>query len=256
MTKRVATKAFRSGVCAALLIAFLFCSVVSLKAQHTTAPNKSRCEGFDVSVTLVKEVLTSQETKLYDVAYNYEFKERTSVYIKGLGVVQPRGQFKYLTPDLELEFRAAADGQVITKVPLEITLVTAGSPLTDAPDENEFPSDWKSGTWNSTASYPERVTAVLNRHTTLRVLSIGQVNTYVTRYIPLSGLPNHRFAQVAVVVSHPFDAGANGFTFRVRYLGRERRSGTDWRALTSELTPHADLFVNNLIAEIQAAGSR
>ena len=256
MTTRVTAKAVRSAVHAALLIAFLFCPVVSQKAQNTTAPNKAHCEGFNVTVTLVKEVLTTQGTKLYEIAYNYEFRERTSVYIRGLGVVQPRGQFKYLTPDLELEFRAATDGEVITKVPLEITLVTAGSPLSDAPDESDFPADWKSGTWNFPTPYPERVMAVLNKHSTLRVLSIGQVNTYLTRYIPLSGLPQHRFAQVAVVVSHPFDAGSNGFTFRVRYLGRERRSGTDWRPLTEELRPHADQFINSLIAEIQAAGSR
>lgn len=253
MTTRVSAKVVISTV---LLLALLFGHAVPHKAQ-TTAPNKAYCEGFNVTVSLVKEVRTSQNTTLYEVAYDYEFKERPSVYIKGLGVVQPRGQFRYLTPDSELEFRTAADdGEVITKVKLEVTVSTAGSPLTDAPDESDFPPDWKGGTWNSSALFPERVTAVLNNYSSLRVLGIGPINSYVTRYIPLTGLPQNRFAEVAVVVSHPFDPNNRNFSFRVRYLGRERRSGTDWRPLTQELRPRADEFVNRLIQEIQAAGSR
>jgi hypothetical protein len=241
----------------ALCLGYLCFPAVAQQANNPSEFNRAEGSDFSVVVTTVKEVRLVQQsvgTTVYEISYEYDFKRRDSIYIMGVGVVKPKGRFKYHTPTLELEFRSAEAGELLARVPLKVTVTTAGSPLDDAPAESEFPQDFLTGTWTSGNTFPEKAMAVLQRRSSIRAMVIDNVNVYLTRYTSLTSASG-RTAQIAVLVSHPFSQATGRFTFHVRYLGREKRALTEWRALGDDLKQRAEQFIRDLITEIQAASN-
>jgi hypothetical protein len=239
----------------ALLLVLLPLLSVSAQTGDSGTYNRAHGPNFDVNVSAVKPVQLRQPTGVvtqYQITYKYEFKERSSVYIKGLGQAAPKGDFKYVFSKLELEFRSSSGGELLALVPLKVTVVAAAPPV-EVPQESDFSQDFFSGIWASHKTFPEQVTQVLQSHSSIRVFAVDNVSEYITRYMPLTGLTSGTFAEVAVLVSHPFDQAGGRFSYRVRYLGREKRTLTPWRELSPALRQQAEDFVRRLISEINAA---
>src|SRR5438876_9154971 len=58
--------------------------------------NLAQGTDYLVKVDTVKEKTTAENSVVYQITYHYEFEGRTSVYVKGLGSVPPKGKFSYM----------------------------------------------------------------------------------------------------------------------------------------------------------------
>ncbi|HKO99574.1 MAG TPA: hypothetical protein VJU86_21525 [Pyrinomonadaceae bacterium] len=235
------------------------------KVQPVT--NKAQGADHSVNVTKVIEKTTPENTIVYQISYDYDFKGRTTVHVKGIGIVPAKGQFSYMTSEPQLEVRESADGPVIAMVQLEETIRTQGSDSTEFPEESKFPTFFRSGSWNAPATFPGAAIKVIQKYfpSGYNPRQTGQVNYYVTTYRNLqvpnpnndSAIQNLR-SQVAIVVSQPYDQTTNQFTYRIQFIARDRpRMSTTWRYgsdrhRATEMA--AQQFIDALIGELGASG--
>ena len=88
------------------------------------------------------------------------------MYIRGLGMMDAKGDLKYWTPDSAVEFREAPYGDLIVTVPLEETITFGGPPGVDVdiPEESDFFPVMREGRWmdhDSAALFHDTAVAVL-----------------------------------------------------------------------------------------------
>ncbi|HWW76085.1 MAG TPA: hypothetical protein VNZ44_11835 [Pyrinomonadaceae bacterium] len=208
------------------------------------------------------EKSTPEGKVVYDVAYAYEFKGRGAVYVKGLGTVPAKGKFSYLTSDQQLEFKESAEGLTLATVRLEETVRTMGGDSTDIPKESDFPQAFRSSTWSPPATFAESAVKILQKYfpSGYSPRQAGQLNFYVTTYRSLQVPSLNLRSQIAVIVSQPYDAVTDRFTYRVQFVARDRPKLSDtWRYgddRDQQTITAAQQFVDKLIQELTPTGGQ
>lgn len=229
--------------------------------------NHAQGADYTVTVATVLERTTAENRVVYQITYSYEFKGRSSVYVKGIGSVPPKGEFSYMTSEPLLEFRESAAGAVITVVQLEETIRTMGSDSTEFPEESRFPAFFRSGSWTPPTTFPGAASSVIQKYfpSGYNARQTGQVSYLVTTYrnleIPNPGsdvaIQNLR-SQIAIILSQPYDSAGNRFNYHIQFVARDRpRMSSTWRYgddRNSATITAAQEFINKLVTEMNAAG--
>ncbi|HXI29889.1 MAG TPA: hypothetical protein VNG89_15730 [Vicinamibacterales bacterium] len=178
-----------------------------------------------VQVNRAVRVKIAKETPALSIDYSYAFPEVDAVRLRNVGVVPPAGHFHYITTDDALVFENAATGSPLARYQLhETVIVAAQPPLIELPRDTDFPAGFRSYRWHSRASLPQRAFAVLAKTFRYRPFEIEGRNFVVTTFAPVGGLPDGITAQVAVLLSFPYDRLGDGYDFHVQSLVREGRS--------------------------------
>ena len=242
-----------------VLVALLIVSNPRHNLSAQTAPNVSHGPDYDISVSRVV-ALSSTSPALYSLSYQYRFPGRSTVYVEGLGLVRASGELTYLTSDSELRFRESAGGRILTTVPLKETIVLQSGSAPEMPSPDEFGDATLEGVLPRDALFFEKSSRILN--TTFpsgySVRRADDVNTYVTTWTKLSGWADlHLLGQIAVAISHPYEARDSSTRFRVKFVARESRSSSPtWRSAGQSVNDAAVAFVNTLIARLENAAGK
>ncbi len=241
--------------------------VTSCETVTQEGSNKAQGSNYSVNVSSVIEKTTPENKVVYQISYSYEFKGRSSIYVKGLGTVPAKGQFSYMASEPRLEFKKSATGQVIAVVQLEETFRSQGSDSTEFPEESRFPTFFRSNTWTPPATFPLAAVNVIQKYfpSGYNARQTGQVNYLVTTYRNLQ-VPNpnndsiiqNLRSQIAIIVSQPYDPAGNKFTYHIQFVARDRpRLSTTWRYgddRNAATISAAQAFIDRLIAELGATG--
>ena len=204
------------------------------------------------------KVYLAEGTPGYSISYEYDFPQRRSVFIKGLGTVPAQGSFRYLTRDTQIEFRDGPAGPVLAQVPLQPTVIVAAKPpLLATPEVTDFPADFQMFIWESPKALQERADVVLNKYVHLAPGSEcekGRVNLRTT-YTPLElkNAPAGVTAQVALLFLFPCDPAPGKYSFQVKSRVMEGRTHSDEFRPTRnpDIVHAADSFVQSLVAEMK-----
>jgi hypothetical protein len=195
---------------------------------------------------------------LYQISYRYDFFDKKSVYIAGVGQVGPRGKLKYLSSDSVLQFWDQPGGTLLLTLPLTEPEQMMGAPTIEIPDPEKFPEASHRGRWNKPQPFPENAFAVLEHYFPLgyKVYQEQNQNHYLTSWCDLPELPDHLYGQVAVLLSHPAKKDVEDLVeFTVRFKARERRSLTDWRdSIGPQVQSRLEKYISDLMAKLQQGG--
>jgi hypothetical protein len=211
-----------------------------------------------VDIRSAVKVFVATETPALRVAYRYDFRDRQTVYINGLGVVPAHGEFEYLTREPSLQVRDAPNGALLAQVPLKETIIVASRPpLNRVPVEKDFPPNFRSVAWNSSLPLQALLNVVLRKYFSYMPRDDGKVSYVATTFTPLQvdRLPQGSTAQIALLFSFPHDAAAAEYWFRVHSLVEEGRALSDETRPTSNqnIEEAGRKFVDQLINEIKEA---
>jgi hypothetical protein len=225
--------------------------------QSSSSSSKSVALAGKVDVKSVVKIFIAKDTPGYSIVYDYEFPQRSSVFVEHLGTVPAKGSFRYISTDKQLEFRDGPGGDVLATVPLQETVIVAAKPpLMEVPDESQFPAAFRELIWDSSNSLHERANTVLGkffRYDPRNDKGVVYLRTTFTP-LPLGSVPDGVTAQVALLLSFIDRPEAGKYSFRIQSLVREGRTHSDEFRPTSNpaVIRSADLFVNTLIAEMKA----
>jgi hypothetical protein len=222
-------------------------------------PHVALSEQGSVKVERVAKVFIANGKPALAVSYQYSFPAVTVIHISGLGVVPATGTFRYISGDTNLEFSDVDTGKIIMTQPLlETAIVSAKAPLTEVPNIESFPIAYKAFTWRSQKSLQSIANAVLGNYFRYLPNERDHIVFFETTYapVPSPGLSSNVLAQVALLLSFPYDSDGEKYSFRVQSILREGRSHSDdFRATDNpQITKAADAFVDGLMAEMQRAG--
>jgi hypothetical protein len=226
----------------------------SARQEEGQTANSARGKGYRITVTTVQPRPTEQGATLYAVTYTYEFVDRKTVIIRGIGEVPAKGQLSYLTPDEYLEFKDPASNAVIT-VRLKVTKAPEGGSM-EIPAESDFTPFFVSESRPNQSIFYLRAQTVLNGlfPSGYVVRQNGKTNYYMTTYRSLEGLPDNLRGQVAVLISHPYDIDSDRFTFHIQFIAREKpKKSGEWQyVLSDEVKKLAEEFVQRLSNDLKA----
>lgn len=247
--------------CVALATLF---PVLHTRAQvDVVQPNAARGQNFSVRVKSVIARSAPGDKVIYEITYEYSFKGRNTVYIRGLGIVPPkRDNVNYLTFNQRLEFLESAEGPVLVTVPLQETTDTQGGQSADLPRETDFSPAFRSEVWSVPAVFHDRAARIIQKHFPFgyEVRQNNGVNYYTTTYRKLAVPHKNLRSQISVRVSHPYDATERKFIYRIHFVARDQpRMSNEWRYGDdrNELTKGAaTAFIEALIEEFRDAGGR
>jgi len=224
--------------------------------------NVVHTQEYDVKVLRVVAAEVSESgSPVHLVEYEYEFRGRSQVNIRGLGDVSAKGRLEYFTFDPHIEFRDAVAGKTIAIVPLQETIVFGGPGLTvDFPKDTELSPTIREGVWTEPmSSFHDNATRVLARYFPSGIAAQEQdkVESYKTQYKQMDGLRDHNvIGEVAVLVSHPFRTEKARFYFHVQYAVRESRTKSpEFHPASREVITAAEDLIDRLIKELQKTGS-
>ncbi len=212
-----------------------------------------------VKLESVTKVFIARNSPAYLVSYSYDFEKLRSVYIKGVGVVSSKGNYQYLSTAQELEFRDPTTDDVLERVPLQETAVVAAKPpLNEVPTENQFPPGYRSYTWELPMSLQERANTVLAKYFNYLPHENNKLTYLATTYtqLPINKKLTDRGvqAQLALLLSFPYDPLTGRYSFRVQSTIKEGRALSDELRPTNnaEILAAANDFTDKIIAELKA----
>lgn len=243
-----------------VVVCFLF-TIRFAAAQGDTGTSSAAPNTAKVDLTSVVKVLLAKDAPGFSIAYDYNFPQRSSVYLKGLGMVPASGSFRYLTTDTNVEFRDAPGGAILASVPLQETVVVASKPpLLLTPQNGEFPDSAQTFIWDSSNPLQERAEAVLNKYFHYTPSTDCREMAYLrTTFTPLDlkDVGPGVKAEVALLISYPCTPSGGKYPFQIKSLVMEGRSHSDDFRVTSDpsIVRSADGFVESLIAEMKAGES-
>jgi hypothetical protein len=232
-------------------------SSITVSTNNATGPR------VYVQVDSVSKVFIAKDSPAYLISYNYAFGYYSTVYLQGLGAVPAKGSFVHLVKDLQLDFRDSLDGPRIVTVPLQPTVIVAAKPpLNEVPGENQFPSSYRSFTWGLPISLQERANVVLGHYFHYLPHENDKLTYLATTYTPLS--INKKLsdsgvlAQVALLLSFPYDPETGKYSFHVQSLVKEGRALSDTFQSTNnpDIVRAADGFVDKLVAEMKVGQTK
>jgi hypothetical protein len=226
--------------------------------KGSNAPKSSSSAG-KVEVKSFVRVFIAPDRPAYSVTYEYAFPGRSSVRVSGLGDVPATGSFHYLTQDKQLEFKDPTSGTLLMQIPLvETIIVAAKPPLNQVPSDNDFPVAFRSFTWNSANNFQERANAVLGKYFRYLPRNDRGVTSIATTFAPLQlqATPKGVLAQVALLISFPYQVTTGEYSFHIQTAVKEGRSlSDDYRETGDPSIVHsADSFVDRLITEMRTTG--
>ena len=225
----------------------------SVAQTHSLRPRSN------VTIESVTKVYVAQNVQAYLVSFSYDFGMVPSVHLRGLGVLPPRGAYHYISKEMELEFLDSRSGSVLERVPMgETAVVAAKPPLNEIPPDSIFKKEGiHSFTWDAAIPLMERVNLVFGKYFLYSPHEDKQLIYLATTYtsLPLNRqlLENGVLAQIALLVSFPYDPTSGKYSFHIQYLLKEGRSLSDDFRPTSnmEIVKAANDFVGNLVNEMQ-----
>jgi hypothetical protein len=253
---------YRPGL-SVISIAGLLVSLAA--AQETTGDRRLASPDSQSGSVLIRtavKVFLAPDVPGYAIAYEYDFPQRQSVYIKGIGTVPAHGLFRFLTADKELEFRDGPTGRVLKTVPLkETTVVASKPPRLDLPAIDDFPRDFQTFVWDSRNALQERAQIVLGKYFHLATgpdcRNEADMESMRTTFVPLdlkNTVPGAT-AQVALLVSFPCKPRSDKYSFQVKSRVMEGRTHSDEARSTrnSDILNLSDEFVRKLVAEMRTS---
>ena len=212
-----------------------------------------------VTLDSVEKVFISENHPAYLVSFSYDFSITSTIYIKGLGVVPAKGRYQYLSDAQALEFRDPATNSELEKVPLKETIYKAAKPpLNEVPGQKDFSPGFRSFTWELPTPLQERANEVLARYFLYLPQENNRLTYLTTTYAPLalskklsdSGV----MAQLALLLSFPYDPTTGKYSFHIQYAAKEGRALSDELRPTSndEILKAANDFVDKIVAEMKS----
>lgn len=229
----------------------------------SVAANNASGLGVKVQVDSVSKIFVAKDIPAYLISYKYEFSNRPTVYLRGFGTLPAKGTFVHLIKDLQLDFRDSVDGPQLVTVPLKPTVIVAAKPpLNEVPGENQFPSGYRSFTWDQLISLQERANAVLGQYFHYLPHENNKLTYLATTYTPLSLdkklADNGVLAQLALLLSFPYDPATGRYSFHVQSIVQEGRALSDRFESTgnSAIVKAADAFVDKLVAEMKVGQTK
>lgn len=232
---------------------FLCLSVSALSVVNSNGQKKlvNRCEGDDSSARAsIVQPVNSVGDNLYFIKYSYEFKNRTTVFLRNVGELPSKGTFEHIYKGDSLEFLADKEGETLCKIELKPNKTAAVGGAEDTPSDSAFGSLKSSPTSAANNSqFFERVTNLLNENSfTYRISNRDGVVTITSNYRSLGGMPGNLRGEIAVQITFPQQSNGNQFSFYMYYHARQKpRRSEAWTDLESGNRGIADNFVNELI---------
>lgn len=239
-----------------------FCMASSLvSASHAqTQPPAAGGKPATARAKIVSaaKVLIAKNSPAYLVSFSYDFDKLPTIYIKGFGVVSSKGTYQYISTEKELQFCDPTTGAVLERLPIEeTTVVAAKPPLNEIPGDNEFSSGIHSYTWEVPVSLQERANAVLAKYFIYSPHENNKLTYLATTYTPL---PLNKkladdgvLAELALLLSFPYDPASGKYSFHVQYLTKEGRALSDELRQTDnpEILQAANNFVDQIVVEMK-----
>lgn len=214
-----------------------------------------------VNINRALKVLVAKGIPGLSIDYEYDFAGRSQVHIDGLGIVPASGHFQYVTTNTELIFSevGTTSGAVLLRIPLHPTLsVAAKPPLTEIANITEFPLAFSA--YPSSASAPPlpiRMNAVLGQHFRYRPFESDGRTFIVTTFapLPLRGVREGVVAEIALLLSFPYDRDTGQYNFHIQSLIREGRTHSDdFRPTTDDtIVSAARAYVDGIAKELGVA---
>jgi hypothetical protein len=122
------------------------------------------------------------------ISYQYQFPDRETVHIKGLGSVPAKGSFAYITESPSLVFEDMPNGAVVATVDLKETVaVAARPPPNEIPDESEFDLAFRAFPWGSKDSLARKANTVLAKYFAYQPREVDNVTEFLTTFAPFDG---------------------------------------------------------------------
>jgi hypothetical protein len=253
MAWRASELGLRMGGPAMLFFACFSFALFNLNAQN-------QAQGPDFSVEVKKVIKYGQPSEpLYWIEYQYEFKNRSEVYIAGLGLAAPSGHLNYLCKTLFLEFGESDAGPVLLKLPLKETSLEMGLPTAEVPKRSDFSEAFNNGAWKGPAPFSQRLDQVLGKyfHPPYMLCNIPDHLCVITTFSDLSDLgfamPKNVKGEVALMVEYTESKGHAGFKIYLKAL-ESRTHDPDWLQPESiDVTKDAGLFAEKVSRELQGS---
>jgi hypothetical protein len=237
-------------------VGLLFLSADAKTQQISAAatPAKNR-----VQLKSAVKVMTAKNSPAYLISFSFDFGPMSSVYVKGLGLIPSTGNYQFISNQQELLFSDPTTGAILERLPLkETTVVAAEPPLNEIPRDNQFSQGITAYTWDSHASLQERANAVLAQYFNYFPHENAKLTYLATTYTPLP--LDKKFtdqgitAQLALLLSFPYDPVGGKYSFHIQYSTREGRALSDDLRSTDnkEILQAAKIFVDRIVTEMKA----
>lgn len=191
----------------------------------------------------------------YKISYTYDFKKTDNVYVKGFGLVPPKGTFSYVTDDPTLTVHDAGFEKVLYRATPEVMRVDYQIEIAD---ESAFSAAGREERWTSELSFVPIATSVLNALGFLYSPYERRPLYFVrSSYVALKDLPRNVRGEVAVLLSQPHSPRDKGSSFRVQMALRERRVKEErWTTQVAEETAQkASSLMNEVIRKLLEQGA-
>jgi hypothetical protein len=244
------------------LYRFLFVAVGSLFLFSSNEQNqkpKNVSAQSRVNIESVTKVSVAKDGSAYLVTFRYDFDKFSTIYIEGFGTVPSKGTYQYISNQPYLDFLDPDSRGLIERVPLqETTIVAAKPPLNEIPSDNQFSQGFHSYAWELPSSLQERANAVLAKYFIYYPHENNKLIYLTTTYTPLSLSKKLSddgvLAEVALLLSFPFDPANGKYSFHVQYSVKEGRVLSDELRPTdsSEIIQAANKFADKIVAEMKA----
>jgi hypothetical protein len=221
--------------------------------QDKTPPiNFAESVNYRVKVDIVQPFRTSGGHLLFRLSYDYEFKDRETVKIKGVGLVPASGKQKHLFDGEYLEFEDES-GSLLVRIKLKPNKMSPEAGALDLPEESQFVNFLSDTAQDPIAFLPKTFQKLNNWFPSGYIVrQEGQVTSFVTVYRDVEGLPSNLRGQVAIRISYPYDSTNNQFFFRIYAITRQRpKKSADWLSPTPETQKVFDEFAKRLLKEFK-----
>jgi hypothetical protein len=217
-----------------------------------TSANVADGENYHVKVDVVQPFRTSDGRLLFRISYRYNFKDRQTIKIKGVGLVPANGNHTRLFEGQYLDFEDIS-GNLIVRVRLKPNKKAPESGALDLPKESEF-VNFLSDTSQDPVGFLPKTFQKLNNWFPggYVVRQEGQVTSLVTVYREVEGLPANLRGQIAIRLSYPYDPNNGKFFFRVYTVIRQRpKKSADWLSATPATQKVFDVFAKQLLNDLK-----
>jgi len=247
-----------------VFLASLFLGIAAFPApQSDVLPqNQASGDGYRINVQRVIKRSAPGAQPTFEITYDYEFKNRSSVYVPGLGSAPAKGSFTYKTFEPRLEFLDQPNGRVIQSLSPSPTLAEMGTDSTDTPRQSDFPAAARVEYWKPPfTTFPGAAAAVIQRYFPFGYITqgIGNTNYYITHYRGLQ-TPNAQLrSQIALMISQPYSLADDKLEYHVQFIARDHprlsptmRYADDRSQLTLDA---ARTFIDRFLSDLNAARS-
>ena len=224
-------------------------------AATTPMTNIAQGDDFRVTVTQAEPLATKDGTRTgFLVSYRYDFKNRQSVELEGIGEVPAKGEFSHILFDPKLIFKPYQGGRPVTVEIKATRMPEGGAGLVEMPREGDFGSAALEEVRTATANFFESVSRLFNREfiAGYRANQVSGTNQYLTTYRPVQGVLENLRAEIAVMVSHATAAATPPVPFRLQYIVRQKPKRSEkWDYGDQGLEQQVHPFVRQLLAQLK-----